>query len=61
MQNPKTESDDEILQRAKDLFWAQSESWSGNRWDWDEADEEIKNKWIIHAKNGTRAPLKDEI
>ena len=51
MEKSKTAPD--ILQRAKEIFWMQSESWTGKRWDWDKPGDEVQEKFIRHALNGT--------
>lgn len=51
----------EIEQRAKELYWAQSLAWSGNKWDWSKASEDVKEKFRAHASAGTRPPLPAEI
>jgi hypothetical protein len=53
MENPKTITTPEIIRRAKEMFWMNSESWTGKRWDWDKAGDEVQGKFIQHAINGT--------
>jgi len=44
----------DILEQAKNLFWAQTESWTGHRWNWDEVSKDVQEKFINHAKNNTK-------
>ena len=44
----------DIENRAQQMFWEQSESWTGHRWNWDEASAEVKEKFRKHVINNTR-------
>lgn len=57
----KSQTTESIEQKAKELFWAQSISFTGNKWDWNEASEEVKDGFRLHALNETRPLQKEQL
>jgi hypothetical protein len=52
-------SDDDIEQKARTLYEAQSSIWTGHVWDWNEANEYIKDIWRKLAHEATCLPTQD--
>ena len=52
---------DEIEEKAKALYAAQTRAWSGTVWAWSKASDEVKEKFRAHARAGTHPPLPSEM
>lgn len=49
---------DALTAIARELYQAQTLAWTGAAWNWDEACERTREKFLAHARKGTKPVMK---